>query len=96
MVTAGQWVADRIALEAGISLAAAAETGTHSEGVPGVPRDTTAQVLAPVAAAVAPVWAALEVEAEASVVVVVDGAGKLHSLRNGDHGNTESEISISK
>ena len=65
--------AERIAQGAGISHAAAAETGMHSEGAP---RDTTDRVPAPAAAVAHPAWV-LEEEAAAPVVaaVVVGGAG---------------------
>ena len=63
--------ADRIALEAGTSRVAAAETEMPLEGVPG---DTADRVLAPAAAAAPPAWD-LEVE-EASVVVAEGGAGR--------------------
>jgi hypothetical protein len=64
---------ERIAQEAGISHAAAAETGMHSEEVP---RDTTDRVPAPAAAVAHLAWV-LEEEVAAPVVavVVVGGAG---------------------
>ena len=67
-LTIGPEVPDRTASEAGISLAAAAEIGTPSEEVRGVPADTTDRALVPAAVAVAPAW----VEAEASEVVAGD------------------------
>lgn len=66
---------ERTALEAGMSRAAAVETGTPLGVAPEVPRDTTDRVRAPAAAAVPPAWG-LEVEAGA-LVVVVGAAGRL-------------------
>jgi hypothetical protein len=72
----GQAEAEQTASEAGMSRAAAVEIGTPLEAVPEVPRDTTDQAHAPVAAAVPPAWD-LGVEAEGLVVAVVDAAGRL-------------------
>jgi hypothetical protein len=65
---------ERIAQEAGISHAAAAETGMHSEEAP---RDTTDRVPAPAAAVAHLAWVLEEEEAVAPVVaaVGVGGAG---------------------
>lgn len=80
----GRGVVGRIASGAGISPAAAAETGMLSEEEPG---DTTGLTLAPAAAA-APPACHLEAEAEvsvaaeeASVAVVAGGAGERDSWR---------------
>jgi len=81
--------ADRIASEAGTSLAAAAEIAMPSEAAPG---DITDRTLAAAAAAAPPAW---DLEAEASAVVVevsgvvVGGAGKRAGLRNTIHRSTE-------
>jgi len=68
---------ERIALAAGISRVAVAETGMPSEEVPGVPGATTDRAPAPAAAAAPPAW---DPEAEAPVAVAVvavgDGADK--------------------
>ncbi len=68
---------ERIALAAGISRVAVAETGMPSEEVPGVPGATTDRAHAPAAAAAPPAW---DPEAEAPVAVAVvavgDGADK--------------------
>jgi hypothetical protein len=61
--------------EAGMSRAAAVETGTPLEAAPEVPRDTTDQAHAPVAAAVLPAWD-LAAEAGALVVAVAGVAGR--------------------
>ena len=66
---------EQTASEAGMSRAAAVETGTRLEAAPEVPRDTTDRVRVPVAAAVPPAWG-LEVEAGA-LVAVVGAAGRL-------------------
>jgi hypothetical protein len=64
---------ERIALAAGISRVAVAETGMPSEEVPGVPGATTDRAHAPAAAAAPPAW---DPEAEVAVVAVGDGADK--------------------
>jgi len=69
----GRAGAEQIAPEVGISRAVVAETGTPSEGVPGVPGDTTDRVRAPAAVAVPPVW---DLEGAASAVVAAGGADK--------------------
>jgi hypothetical protein len=75
--------AERIVSEAGIYLAAVAETGMPSEGDPG---DITDPTLAAAAAGAPPAWG-LEAEAVASVAVEVgvDGAGSSSRFRNGNH-----------
>ena len=73
-----------IASEAGMSRAAVAETGMPSEVVPGV---TTDRALAAAVAAVPPAWD-LEVEA-ASVVVEVGVAGRTSNRRTTDYRSTK-------
>ena len=80
----GREEADRIALEAGTSRVAVAETGMPSAGVPG---DTTDQMLGPAAVAAHPAWD-LEVE-EASVVVAEGGAGRRTGLPSGNIRSTQ-------
>lgn len=74
----GRQPAVRILSGAAISLGAVAETATPLVEVPEVPRDTTAQALAPVAVAAAAALVGLEVEA--AVVVAAGGAGKRRRL----------------
>jgi hypothetical protein len=77
----GRVQAGQIALGAGISRAAVAETGMSSEEAPG---DTTDRALGPAAAAVPQAWGPAAAAAEASVAAVaevvavaaVGGAGK--------------------
>jgi hypothetical protein len=66
-----------------MSRAAAAETGTPSEGVP---RDTTDRVHGQVATAVPPAWA-LEVEAVVVAAVVEAAAGAADKRRRFEEGN---------
>jgi len=87
----GRAEAEGIASEAGISRAAAAETGMLSGAVRG---DTTDRVLAPAAIVERRAWD-LGVEAEASVgaeaaeVEAGDGAGKWPESWKGNHGSTD-------
>ena len=68
----GRAEAEQIAPEIEISRAVVGETGMPSEGVPGVPGDTTDQVRAPAAVAVPQVW---DLEGAASAEVA-GGAGR--------------------
>jgi hypothetical protein len=82
----GRAEAEGIASEAGISRAAAAETGMLSGAVRG---DTTDRVLAPAATVERPAWdlgAEASVGAEAAEVEAVDGAGKRPESWKGNHG----------
>jgi hypothetical protein len=71
-----------------MSRAAAAETGTPSEGVP---RDTTDRAREQVATAVPPAWA---LEVEAVVVEAAGAADKRRRFEEGNQGRQCDEINV--